>query len=142
MDKKNFEFGHFFVESDNGVNKLFLEFNNGASVLVATGDSLNDLENVILRLGSILQKCFELIGLDPSPLEVCDEIKWQKSDSVQRSQDLYFGYFEISELLSEKRSKFELSVAFKDEKVLFDSFDSKEMAEKMAEGINRAVSFC
>lgn len=131
-------FGQFCVVKEKETRKLFLEFNNGVSVLVATNDSLDLLENVRVRSTPIIRKCFKLKGSECSPLDVNDEINWQNKSGVQRSDDLYFGYFEIVELLS----MFNLFVVFHDGKVLFDSFYSKEKAEKMAEGLNRAVSFC
>ena len=135
-------FGQFYVVREKEANKLFLEFKNGASVLIATNDSLDYLEKVRSKAVPFIKKCFKLKGLECSPLEVCDEISWQNRSGVQRSDDFYFGYFEISELLSEKQSTFDLSIVFHDERVIFDSFDSKEKVEKMAEGLIRAVSFC
>lgn len=135
-------FGQFFVVSEKRAHRLFLEFNNGASVLIATNDSLDHLENVRAKSVPIIRKCFELKDDECSPLDVSDEIDWKNDSGVQRSEDRYFGYFEITEQLSKNQSEFDLSIVFHDKKVLFDSYDSKEKAEKMAEGLNRAFSFC
>jgi len=135
-------FGQFDVVTEKEIKKLFLEFNNGASVLIATNNSLGYLENIRKKAIPFIKKCFKMKGSESSPLEVSDKINWEKTSGAQKSQDLYFGYFEIAESLSKKQSTFDLTIAFQDEKVIFDSFNSKEKAEEMAEGLLRAVSFC